>query len=161
MNPSPFAHLPPMTVDEVAQVRARAMAVPISGALGFTLESLERGVCRLAMPRDPRFDGIYRSLHGGLLMTLADSAGAFALLSVVDPDEAVTTTEMNIRFLAPVHDRVVVTARVLKIGKTLCPLVAELQDEAGRLVAHAGMTYMRVRRDSSALDSTRGEGGTR
>jgi len=73
----------------------------------------------------------------------------------------VTTTEMNIRFLAPVHGRVVVTARVLKVGKTLCPLVAELHDEAGRLVAHAGMTYMRVRRDSRALDSTRGEGGTR
>ena len=90
-----------MTDDEVARVRERALAVPISSARGLTLVSLERGVCRLAMTRDPRFDGIYRSLHGGLMMTLADSAGAFALLTVVDPDEAVTTTEMNIRFLAP------------------------------------------------------------
>jgi uncharacterized protein (TIGR00369 family) len=161
MNPSPFAHLPPMTDDEAARLRARAMAVPISSALGFTVVSLERGVCRLAMPRDPRFDGIYRSLHGGLLMTLADSAGAFALLTVVGPDEAVTTTEMNIRFLAPVHDEAIVTARVLKVGKTLCPLVAELHDGAGQLVAHAGMTYMRVRRDSSARDASRAQGGAR
>ncbi len=161
MNSSPFAHLPPMTDDEVAGIRTRAMAVPISSALGLSLVSIERGVCRLAMVRDPKFDGIYRSLHGGLMMTLADSAGAFALLTVVGPDEAVTTTEMNIRFMAPVHDRVVVTARVLKAGKTLCPLVAELHDDGGRLVAHAGMTYMRVRRDSSAQDTNRGPGGSR
>ena len=101
MVADPFAHLPPLTPDEVARVRARAMAVPISSALGLSFVALERGVCTLAMTRDPRFDGIDRSLHGGLLMTLADSAGAFALLSVT-----------------------------------------------GRLVAHAGMTYMRVRRDS-------------
>jgi len=50
-------------------------------------------------------------------------------------DEAVTTTEMNIRFLAPVHERVTVTARVLKAGRTLCPIVAELHDEDGTLVA--------------------------
>ena len=150
-----------MTDAEVSRVRERAMAVPISSALGLTVVALERGMCRLAMTRDPKYDGIYRSLHGGLMMTLADSAGAFALLSLVDIDEAVTTTEMNIRFLAPVHDRAIVTARVLKLGKTLCPLVAELHDDAGRLVAHAGMTYMRVRRDSAAQDPTRGQGGAR
>lgn len=42
MNPSPFSHLPPMTDDEVARVRERAMAVPISSALGLSLVSLER-----------------------------------------------------------------------------------------------------------------------
>jgi uncharacterized protein (TIGR00369 family) len=150
-----------MTDAEVSRVRERAMAVPISSALGLELVSIERGQCRLAMTRDPNFDGIYRSLHGGLMMTLADSAGAFALLSLVDADEAVTTTEMNIRFLAPVHDRAIATARVLKLGKTLCPLVAELHDDGGRLVAHAGMTYMRVRRNSAAQDPTRAQGGAR
>jgi len=156
-----FAHLPPLTPDEVERIRARALAVPISTALTFDFVALERGLCRIAMPRDPKFDGIYRSLHGGLLMTLADSAGAFALVTVIEPDEAITTTEMNIRFLSPVHDRATVTARVLKLGKTLCPIVAEIHDEKGRLAAHAGMTYMRVHRDSSARDATDGRGGTR
>ena len=150
-----------MTDAEASRLRERALGVPISSALRFDVLSIERGMCRLAMTRDPKFDGIYRSLHGGLMMTLADSAGAFALLSVVDVDEAGTTTEMNIRFLAPVHDRAIATARVLKLGRTLCPLVAELHDDGGRLVAHAGMTYMRVRRDSAALDPTRGQGGSR
>ena len=54
-----------------------------------------------------------------------------------------------------------VTARVLEVGTTLCPLVAELHDDAGRLVAPAGMTYMRVRRDSAAHDANRDQGGSR
>ncbi|MEO6463070.1 MAG: PaaI family thioesterase [Candidatus Eisenbacteria bacterium] len=144
MIDDPFEHLPPMTPEEVERVRERAMAVPISSALGLQLLGLNRGVCKMMMTRDPKFDGIFDSLHGGFLMTLADSAAAFALLTVIPADEVITTTEMNIRFLAPVHERVTVTARVLKAGRTLCPIVAELHDEDGRLVAHAGMTYMRL-----------------
>jgi 1,4-dihydroxy-2-naphthoyl-CoA hydrolase len=144
MHDDPFADLPPMTPEEVENLRARAMAVPISSALGLQLLGLNRGVCRMMLTRDPAFDGIFESVHGGFLMTLADSAGAFALLTVIPSDERITTTEMNIRFLAPVLDRVTVTARVLKVGRRLCPIVAELHDDAGRLVAHGGMTYMRV-----------------
>jgi uncharacterized protein (TIGR00369 family) len=148
MNVDPFEHLPAMTPEEVERVRERAMSVPISSALGLQLLGLNRGVCVMRMTRNPDFDGIYKSMHGGFLMTLADSAAAFALLTVIPSDESITTTEMNIRFLAPVHEHVTATARVLKAGKTLCPIVAELHDEDGTLVAHAGLTYMRVRRDS-------------
>ncbi len=148
MTVDPFEHLPPMTPEEVERVRARAMSVPISSALGLQLLGLNRGVCVMRLTRDPKFDGIYASMHGGFLMTLADSAAAFALLTVIPSDETITTTEMSMRFLAPVHEHVTVTARVLKAGRTLCPIVAELHDDEGRLVAHAGMTYMRVSGDA-------------
>lgn len=148
MTVDPFEHLPPMTPEEVERVRQRALAVPISTALGLQILGLGRGVCRMMMTRDPRFDGIFRSMHGGFLATLANSAAAFALLTVIDPEEPITTTELNIRYLAPVHERVTATARVLKAGRTLCPIVVEVHDEHGTLVAHAGMTYMRVARDS-------------
>ena len=72
MNVDPFEDLPPMTPEEVEKVRARAMSVPISGALGLQLLGLNRGVCVMRMTRDEKFDGIYKSMHGGFLMTLAD-----------------------------------------------------------------------------------------
>lgn len=140
----PFAALPPLTEAETNALWARARAIPMSAALGFECVTLSRGRCTLAWTRDPRYDGIYRSIHGGILMTLADSAGAFAVLTVVDPASRITTTEMNIRFLAPVLGRVRAEARVLRVGRSLCPLVVELRDEKDRLVAHAGMTYMRL-----------------
>jgi uncharacterized protein (TIGR00369 family) len=145
---SPFADQPPLTEAEIAALWQRARDVPISRTLGLEFVAMARGECTLAWNRDPRYDGIFRSLHGGLMMTLADSAGAFALLSVIEPDSRITTTEMNIRFLAPVRERVVAHARVLKAGRSLCTIVVDLVDGAGRPVAHAGMTYMRLGRET-------------
>ena len=144
----PFSQLPPLTEAEIAVLWQRARDVPISTTLGFEFVAISRGQCTLAWNRDPKYDGIFRSMHGGLMMTLADSAAAFALLTVIDPDSRVTTTEMNIRFLAPVRERVVARARVLKVGRSLCPIVVDLEDGQGRLVAHAGMTYMRLGREA-------------
>jgi uncharacterized protein (TIGR00369 family) len=151
----PEAGLPPLREDEKSAILARGRAVPIAATLGLEFVRLERGLCSIRMVRDRRFDGIYESLHGGLLMTLADSAGAFAVLTLIPVDESITTTEMNIRFLAPVRGAVTAEARVLKVGRTLCPIDADLIDDDGRLVAHAGMTYMRVRRDPTEGESPR------
>ena len=144
-----FEDLPPMTQPEIDRLWARARAVPISETLGLDFVAIERGKCALGWTRDPRYDGIFRSMHGGLMITLADSAAAFALLTVIDPDSRITTTEMNIRFLAPVRERVVAHARVLKAGRSLCPIVVDLVDAGGRMVAHAGMTYMRLGREEA------------
>ena len=145
----PFEDLPPLTQPEIDVLWARARAVPISLTLGFDFVSIERGQCALGWTRDARYDGIFRSMHGGLMMTLADSAAAFALLTVIDPDSRITTTEMNIRFLAPVRERVIAHARVLKAGRSLCPITVDLVDAGGRMVAQAGMTYMRLGREEA------------
>jgi len=144
-----FEDLPPMTQPEIDRLWARARAVPISETLGLDFVAIERGKCALGWTRDPRYDGIFRSMHGGLMITLADSAAAFALLTVIDPDSRITTTEMNIRFLAPVRERVIAHARVLKAGRSLCPITVDLVDAGGRMVAHAGMTYMRLGREEA------------
>jgi uncharacterized protein (TIGR00369 family) len=143
----PFAGLPPLTEKEIARLWERARDVPISTTLGFEFVAIARGTCSLGWTRDARYDGIFRSMHGGFMMTLADSAAAFALLTVIEPDSRVTTTEMNIRFLAPVRERIVAHARVLKAGRSLCPILVDLVNGDGRMVAHAGMTYMRLGRD--------------
>ncbi len=150
---APFADLPPLSESEIAVLWQRARDVPISTTLGFEFVSIARGECTLAWTRDPRYDGIFRSMHGGLMMTLADSAGAFALLTVVDPDSRITTTEMNIRFMAPVRERVLAHARVLKAGRSLSTIVVDLVDADGRPIAHAGMTYMRLGREEKEARS--------
>ena len=138
-----------LTPEEVDALWARARAVPISATLGLEFVAIARGTCSLGWTRDPKYDGIFHSMHGGLMMTLADSAGAFALLTLIDVGSRITTTEMNIRFMAPVRDRIVAHAKVLKVGRSLCPIVVDLVDERGRMVAHAGMTYMRLGREES------------
>ena len=107
---------------------------------------LEDGVCELAVRREKRYDGVFESFHGGLLMTIADSAACFAILTLTGAEQALTTTDMNIRFLAPCLTDVRVRASVIKRGRVLCPVAVDLFDATGTLVAVAQVTYMLLSR---------------
>jgi len=132
----------PLTKDERRKILDRIKAIPITNGLKFSIEEMTRGACALSMDRDKAFDGIFETIHGGLLMTLADSAAAFAILTLSGADARMATTEMSIRFLAPARDRVTARAKVLKCGKRIAFCEARVEDSGGALVAHATVTYM-------------------
>jgi uncharacterized protein (TIGR00369 family) len=74
-------------------------------------------------------------------MTVADSAACFAVFTKTGPEMHMTTTDMNIRFLAPCLSDVTARARIIKFGRTLCPTEIDLVDAAGTRVALAQVTY--------------------
>lgn len=121
---------------------ARVAAIPIVDTLGMQVLELAPGLCRLKVARKPAYDGVFESFHGGLLMTVADSAACFAILTRTGPAVKLTTTDMNIRFLAPCLSDLTVAARTIKVGRTMCPVGVELFDEAGTLVAVAQVNYI-------------------
>jgi uncharacterized protein (TIGR00369 family) len=128
---------------EVA-IRDRMRSIPIFSNLGFSDIRLGAGAfaCRVARKRE--FDGIFDSFHGGLLMTAADSAAAIVALTVWSGDARITTTDMNIRFLAPARSDVYLSAEAIKRGRTLIPVAANMWRDDGMLVAVAQITYMRL-----------------
>ena len=132
----------PLAAAERRKILDRIQAIPITNGLKFSIDEMTRGACSLSMDRDRAFDGIFETIHGGLLMTLADSAAAFAILTVTGADAKMATTEMSIRFLAPARDRVTARAKILKAGKRMAFCEAEIKDAGGTLVAHATVTYM-------------------
>jgi uncharacterized protein (TIGR00369 family) len=85
---------------------------------------------------------VFESFHGGLLMTIADSTACFAILTRTGPDTKLTTTDMNIRFLAPCLTAVTAKAKVVKFGRTLCPVAVDLYDQQEQHVATAQVTYI-------------------
>ncbi len=129
-------------------ILARVSRIPIVDAFRMSFDEFDVGYCRMSMPRQERFDGVYQSLHGGLLMTLADSIACFAILTQTGPDEILTTTDMNIRFLSPCLSDVTAEARVIKLGRTLCPVTIDMMDAQGRKVAVAQVTYIRMPRST-------------
>ena len=132
----------PLAAAERRKLLDRIHAIPITNGLKFSIEEMTRGACALSMDRDRAFDGIFETIHGGLLMTLADSAAAFAILTVKGSDTKMATTEMSSRFLAPARDRVTARATVMKAGKRVCYCEARITDASGAFVAHATVTYM-------------------
>jgi uncharacterized protein (TIGR00369 family) len=105
---------------------------------------LRDGAASLTAPYDPAYDGVFQSFHGGLLMTLADTAASVAVLTLAGADAEITTTDMNIRFLAPCRSDSTAEAVVIKFGRTLCPVSVELRDANRVRVAVAQVTYMRL-----------------
>ena len=118
--------------------------IPIVDTLGIRIDEFDEGVCKATVPYVRKYDGIFRSFHGGLLMTIADSIACFAIFTQTGADQHLTTTDMSIRFLAPCQTNVVVRANVIKLGRTLCPVAVDLFDASGKKVAIAQVTYMRL-----------------
>ena len=115
--------------------------IPIVDTLEMQIVSLADGYCETKVQRKPSYDGVAKSFHGGLLMTIADSAACFAIFTKTGPFIKLTTTDMNIRFLAPCLTDVTVKATVIKLGRTMCPVSVDLYDATGKQVAVAQVNY--------------------
>jgi uncharacterized protein (TIGR00369 family) len=121
---------------------ARINRIPIVQTLELEIVGFGDGYCETRVPRKRKYDGVFESFHGGLLMTLADSTACFAILTRTGPNTRLTTTDMNIRFLAPCLTDVTAKARVIKFGRTLCPVAVDLFDAQAQQVAAAQVAYM-------------------
>ena len=80
-------------------------------------------------------------LHGGAIMTLADSAGGIcAFLNL--PEGAVTSTvESKTNFVRAVRSgTATATCRPLHVGRQTIVLATEIRDDAGKLVAFVTQT---------------------
>jgi uncharacterized protein (TIGR00369 family) len=126
------------------ELKDRLSKVRVFKKLGLRMGPTGNGAATLTAPYDPSYDGVFNSFHGGLLMTLADKASCVAVLTQAGADAVITTTDMSIRFLAPCHSDATAEARIIKFGRTLCPVSVEIRDAEGALVAVAQVTYMRL-----------------
>jgi uncharacterized protein (TIGR00369 family) len=119
--------------------------VPFAKLLGIELESQEPGVAVLSMKlRDElkRNGGI---AHGGAVAALIDSAMAFAIMPLLAENEHSMTVDLTIHYLRPVSEGSArATARVVRAGKRVITVSAELFDGNEKLAATAISTYLRV-----------------
>ena len=65
----------------------RIKRIPIVNTLDMRFDEFEVGLCKTTVPYERKYDGVFESLHGGLLMTVADSIACFAIMTQTGPDE--------------------------------------------------------------------------
>ena len=83
---------------------------PFERTLGMRIESSGGGEAVLTMPFTVKLAQGKGLLHGGAITTLADTAAAMAIKTLLPEDTHFATVEMTTRFLAPVR-RGSITAR--------------------------------------------------
>ena len=83
------------------------------------------------------------ALHGGAIATLIDDVGSLAIITADRKARPGVSTDLSISYLAPalVGDTVLVSAQVLKVGKTLAFVTVDIRRESDKaLVAQGRMT---------------------
>jgi uncharacterized protein (TIGR00369 family) len=85
---------------------------------------------------------IHRVVHGGVLATLADTAGGFAAFLSAPVGARGVTLELKMNFLEAVeHGELRADARVVRQGRHFSVVDCDVTDEDRRLVGKALMTF--------------------
>ncbi len=125
-------------------VMEKINSIPMVSTLGIEIDELTDDIVRVRVPHEKKYDGIFGTFHGGMLMTIADTIASFLIIRRIGPDIRIATTDMNIRFLAPCTTDVTAVGRFIKAGKTLSTMEVDLFDTNGTRVAVAQVCYIRV-----------------
>jgi uncharacterized protein (TIGR00369 family) len=106
-------------------------------------ERVEAGEVVLRLPFDARLCRVGGTICGQALMAAADTSMVIAISAHLGGFRPMTTVSQTTSFMRAVaDDDVLVTARVLKPGRTLCFGEIELASARdGRLAAHVTTTY--------------------
>lgn len=120
-------------------------SLPFSKLIGMRLEDLEPDLSVISI--DMRDDLRQPSgvLHGGVTATLIDTAMAFAVRTRLEMTEATATIDLTIHYLRPhLTGKFTCTAKVVRAGKRIFTVSADVHGEEGKLIATGLSTYTRV-----------------
>lgn len=106
--------------DFAERVRASFDRQKIMTLIGAELVRLEPGECEFHLPFKPELSQQHGYYHGGIVGTIADTAGGYAAFTLMPQDASVLTVEYKMNLLAPGDGELLIArGTVLKSGRTL------------------------------------------
>lgn len=125
----------------MADLTALVALMPFSADLGIELEEASADRVVAALPWAARLCTSGGILHGGALMTLADSAGALVAYLGLPPGASTATMTSTTQFFRPVSAGTVRAVAVpLHRGRTSVTVQTTTRDPAGQLLAQTTQT---------------------
>ena len=127
-----------MANDGKAQWRSHP---PFYQHLGLELESLADGKSAIRLPFRKEYGNTRGEVHGGAIATLVDAAMSQAVRSTVEQGARVATISMTINYLAPGVGDLLGRGTVIRAGRNLSFVEAEVTDAGGSVVCRATATF--------------------
>jgi len=120
----------------IAELQEKAKAERIAAFLGIRLVELSEGYAKVAMKLRPEYTNFNGLVFGGIVMSVADEAFAYATNSVITPNVA---SQFNIHFVAGagLKDELIGECRVVRAGKRVCISEMRVSNQDGKLIASA------------------------
>ena len=116
---------------------------PLLQYLGVIVEEISSEKSVLRLPLKYEFRQGAGVTAGGILATLVDEAMAHVVLANLNEGQTTTTIEMNLRYLRSIKEgEIRAVARVLRKGRRIITVSAEIRDEGEELIAYGGASFM-------------------
>jgi 1,4-dihydroxy-2-naphthoyl-CoA hydrolase len=128
-------------VPENADADLIAAAMPYAGALGITVDEATPELARGRLAWSPESCTTSGVMHGGAIMSLADTVGAVCAVLNLPPGANTATVESATNFFRGVRSGTLhAQARPLHVGRSFITVRTELTDDEGRLVGQTTQT---------------------
>lgn len=122
-------------------IEGRAPLPPVLGLLGWKVIEVEPGHARAGFEGQEQFYNHAGLIHGGILAAMLDGVMGAAAVSMLAPDENITTLEMKVSFMRPCPPGPLIgEGRVVHKGRSVIFTDGFLTAEDGALLATATAT---------------------
>lgn len=131
-----------------AMIEGRLPSAPIGATMGFRLVEVAPGRAVFEGRPGPDLLNPLGQVHGGVALTLIDSAAGCAVHTELPPGVGYTTVETKVNFtrpIAPDGGAVRCEGRVLSQGRQIATAEARLLSAEGKLLAHGTSTLIILR----------------
>jgi acyl-CoA thioesterase len=131
-----------LNAELLAYAQSRLKLSNFSVLVGLEVEKLYEGGAVLGMTVKEHHLQIHNVVHGGVIATLADTAGALAAYTVSALEAELATIELKINYLLPIAEgKVEAEGRVLRAGRNFIVVECDVRNQQGQLVAKGLMTF--------------------
>jgi uncharacterized protein (TIGR00369 family) len=128
----------------VEQARRIVDDAPFARWWGLSVEGLGEGMARVSLPWRADLVRPGGGLHGSSYEVVADVAAWLAIMTITGEEPMAVTIEMKTSFLRAAMSAITAEAKVLKMGRRVVFVIAEIVDAEGRTVAHSTLSYARA-----------------
>ena len=134
-----------LTAAQTRRIQKAVATVPYAHLLGIELDEISEGVATLGLDVRKELKQNHGVVHGGAIASLIDTAMAFAIITLLKPREKVTTVDLTVSYLRPLtKGRITARARVVRSGRRLFVVSADVFTNDGILASTALSTYIKV-----------------
>lgn len=137
-------------VPEITEERKRHAAdslhgLPFARLMGMRLMDIKPSEATIAVELRDDLRQPSGIMHGGVTATLIDTAMAFAVRTHLEDHEFTATIDLTVHYLRPhASGTATCTAKIVRAGKRIFTVSAEVANEEGKLIATGLSTYTRV-----------------
>jgi len=116
---------------------------PAIGTLGIKVRDIKESHTLLEMDVDEHLHNLSGTMHGGVMVDIADAAMGIAVASTLKPEEDMTTIELKMSFMRPhIKGKLFAEGSIAKRGRRVAFTEAVLTNSEKKVIAKCTGTWL-------------------